>query len=196
MAQGKDYTDARNSQEHNQLVANLFETGNRHPKWRGGIDPQTQKNRQKQYAKHGIGFMTGTNSQAAQGTARSSNRFVGFVHGRVDHVKISGISSRGQVSELLSRAFDKKVVDTIEESLYRNLNCEAKVEYYRYHAKLDIDEDTQKYTLTLNRFLIKKKPKKIENRKTTSSAKNKLLKKKARVFTPHKNTIRGLERLQ
>lgn len=57
---GKNY--ASESIPTAEKSGNLFETGSRHPKWKGGIDPATASARARQYKKHGIGIGLAANS--------------------------------------------------------------------------------------------------------------------------------------
>jgi hypothetical protein len=62
MAQSKDYTNL--AVEGTSQDGSAFERGARHPRWRGGTDRATRRNRQRTYRSYGIGMLLSSNSSA------------------------------------------------------------------------------------------------------------------------------------
>lgn len=57
-----------------QKSGNAFETGSRHPKWRGGMDNETKRNRAKTYSIFGIGFFPAANSSVGATKHAQANK--------------------------------------------------------------------------------------------------------------------------
>jgi len=73
---------------------NVFESGSRHPKWRGGVDSKTLRARQRQYREHGVGVVTAGNSQAAQLSGEVAiNRKKRFISGVSNLMVVGNITS-------------------------------------------------------------------------------------------------------
>lgn len=94
---------------HNIEKANIFEVGSRSPKWRGGVDSVTRKNRAIAYKSYGIGVTTASNSAAAfpKGEAPSETTMDNFTDGKINSYEVvyetSTKNQRQEVLNLLKR---------------------------------------------------------------------------------------------
>lgn len=145
----------------NNGSANAFEVGSRHPRWKGGVDKITSKNRAKTYRQHGIGTYTATNSGAAfaRGPKLVESNFEDFTKGKVLSFVISletNTKAEKKVFFELLKRIDPTLVNRSLAKMLKNTDLTMLIPQnvikfsIRLYVTNDINKTTNRRLTTLN----------------------------------------------
>lgn len=178
---------------------NAFERGSRHPKWRGGTDKLTLKNRQKVYRRYGIGVTLSSNSDtSALSDAPHISPLVDFEAGRNNDVWINHIATIQDVNRIIRKilAYEGALFDEDMPQTSRLVTVT------RSQYRLKLENEDRKYRLLIQRTGVIAKPRhKITllaqlRKEAKMKQKEMVLRQKKDRLKKHNNPIKGFEKLK